>query len=188
VALVRERTIPTKSPNNTSKWQMGFNSAFKGLNFFVCQVLPFQIDIVISLSMLVPVTWPCVNKRTLWYLAEEDLQPLTKQSRTKWLIIVDRCSSLFVTAHELPRCNVGFGATKLVRRKHRSVFTIDYTFSLVLSLSVLFQWSVQIKTTWVLPLSAFRQRFIKVRPQLLDWKSASLKSFTHNTGTEIRQT
>jgi hypothetical protein len=25
------RTINVKSPNNTSKWQMGFNSAFKGL-------------------------------------------------------------------------------------------------------------------------------------------------------------
>jgi len=24
--------INVKSPNNTSKWQMGFNSAFKGLN------------------------------------------------------------------------------------------------------------------------------------------------------------
>jgi hypothetical protein len=24
-----------KSPNNTSKWQMGFNSAFKGLNVVV---------------------------------------------------------------------------------------------------------------------------------------------------------
>jgi hypothetical protein len=24
-------TINVKSPNNTSKWQMGFNSAFKGL-------------------------------------------------------------------------------------------------------------------------------------------------------------
>jgi hypothetical protein len=26
--------INVKSPNNTSKWQMGFNSAFKGLNVF----------------------------------------------------------------------------------------------------------------------------------------------------------
>jgi hypothetical protein len=25
-------TINVKSPNNISKWQMGFNSAFKGLN------------------------------------------------------------------------------------------------------------------------------------------------------------
>jgi hypothetical protein len=25
--------INVKSPNNTSKWQMGFNSAFKGLSF-----------------------------------------------------------------------------------------------------------------------------------------------------------
>jgi hypothetical protein len=38
--------INVKSPNNTSKWQMGFNSAFKGLmslkvrgqfTFFQCQ-------------------------------------------------------------------------------------------------------------------------------------------------------
>jgi hypothetical protein len=27
--------INVKSPNNTSKWQMGFNSAFKGLNTIV---------------------------------------------------------------------------------------------------------------------------------------------------------
>ena len=26
-------TINVKSPNNISEWQMGFNSAFKGLNF-----------------------------------------------------------------------------------------------------------------------------------------------------------
>jgi hypothetical protein len=26
-------TINVKSPNNISKWQMGFNSAFKGLNY-----------------------------------------------------------------------------------------------------------------------------------------------------------
>jgi hypothetical protein len=25
--------INVKSPNNTRKWQMGFNSAFKGLNY-----------------------------------------------------------------------------------------------------------------------------------------------------------
>jgi len=24
--------VKVKSPNNTTKWQMGFNSAFKGLN------------------------------------------------------------------------------------------------------------------------------------------------------------
>jgi hypothetical protein len=27
--------INVKSPNNISKWQMGFNSAFKGLNKFL---------------------------------------------------------------------------------------------------------------------------------------------------------
>jgi hypothetical protein len=26
--------INVKSPNNTSKWQMGFNSAFKGLSYY----------------------------------------------------------------------------------------------------------------------------------------------------------
>jgi hypothetical protein len=29
--------INIKSPNNTSKWQMGFNSAFKGLNIVYIQ-------------------------------------------------------------------------------------------------------------------------------------------------------
>jgi hypothetical protein len=33
--------INVKSPNNISKWQMGFNSAFKGLNvYFVIFVCP----------------------------------------------------------------------------------------------------------------------------------------------------
>jgi hypothetical protein len=30
--------INVKSPNNTSKWQMGFNSAFKGLIVFYEEV------------------------------------------------------------------------------------------------------------------------------------------------------
>jgi hypothetical protein len=30
--LTMHGPINVKSPNNTSKWQMGFNSAFKGLN------------------------------------------------------------------------------------------------------------------------------------------------------------
>jgi hypothetical protein len=30
--LTMHGPIKVKSPNNTSKWQMGFNSAFKGLN------------------------------------------------------------------------------------------------------------------------------------------------------------
>jgi hypothetical protein len=30
--------INVKSPNNTSKWQMGFNSAFKGLIFTALKV------------------------------------------------------------------------------------------------------------------------------------------------------
>jgi hypothetical protein len=29
--LTMHEPINVKSPNNTSKWQMGFNSAFKGL-------------------------------------------------------------------------------------------------------------------------------------------------------------
>jgi hypothetical protein len=53
-----------------------------------------------------------------------------------------RISCLFVAAHELPRCNVGSGATKLVRRIYRTVITMDYTLSLLLNLSVLVQWSV----------------------------------------------
>jgi hypothetical protein len=31
--------INVKSPNNTSKWQMGFNSAFKGLMFLYRKLL-----------------------------------------------------------------------------------------------------------------------------------------------------
>jgi hypothetical protein len=32
--LTMHGPINVKSPNNTSKWQMGFNSAFKGLTQF----------------------------------------------------------------------------------------------------------------------------------------------------------
>jgi hypothetical protein len=31
--LTMHGPINVKSPNNTSKWQMGFNSAFKGSNY-----------------------------------------------------------------------------------------------------------------------------------------------------------
>jgi hypothetical protein len=38
--------IKVKSPNNISKWQMGFNSAFKGLITYICtrhlQVTPVE--------------------------------------------------------------------------------------------------------------------------------------------------
>jgi hypothetical protein len=34
-------TINVKSPNNTSKWQMGFNSAFKGL---ICKVIALNME------------------------------------------------------------------------------------------------------------------------------------------------
>jgi hypothetical protein len=41
-------SINVKSPNNTSKWQMGFNSAFKGLNLRLYkQVLLFGLNFVV---------------------------------------------------------------------------------------------------------------------------------------------
>jgi hypothetical protein len=36
--------INVKSPNNTSKWQMGFNSAFKGLKYSVLIVVEKNIQ------------------------------------------------------------------------------------------------------------------------------------------------
>jgi hypothetical protein len=39
--------INVKSPNNTSKWQMGFNSAFKGLNFFYLMLQEARLPQVI---------------------------------------------------------------------------------------------------------------------------------------------
>jgi hypothetical protein len=33
--------INVKSPNNTSKWQMGFNSALKGLNR-ICNIIHYK--------------------------------------------------------------------------------------------------------------------------------------------------
>jgi hypothetical protein len=35
--LTMHGPINVKSPNNTSKWQMGFNSAFKGLITIKCR-------------------------------------------------------------------------------------------------------------------------------------------------------
>jgi hypothetical protein len=35
-----------KSPNNTSKWQMGFNSAFKGLKTYIVMILSRSILLV----------------------------------------------------------------------------------------------------------------------------------------------
>jgi hypothetical protein len=37
--LTMHGPINVKSPNNTSKWQMGFNSAFKGLKQFLCMLI-----------------------------------------------------------------------------------------------------------------------------------------------------
>jgi hypothetical protein len=37
--LTMHGPINVKSPNNTSKWQMGFNSAFKVLSSNICGVL-----------------------------------------------------------------------------------------------------------------------------------------------------
>jgi hypothetical protein len=37
--LTMHGPINVKSPNNTSKWQMGFNSAFKGLIYLNCMMM-----------------------------------------------------------------------------------------------------------------------------------------------------
>jgi hypothetical protein len=50
--------INVKSPNNISKWQMGFNSAFKGL---IWQVLTEMIDCYIKQN--VEITVKCHRKR-----------------------------------------------------------------------------------------------------------------------------
>jgi hypothetical protein len=48
--------IKVKSPNNTSKWQMGFNSAFKGL-----KNIDFWVDDLEGVTKVKPVT-----KRAGW--------------------------------------------------------------------------------------------------------------------------
>jgi hypothetical protein len=42
--------IKVKSPNNISKWQMGFNSAFKGLN--VLHTVRFSLQNAVYFTML----------------------------------------------------------------------------------------------------------------------------------------
>jgi hypothetical protein len=56
-------TINVKSPNNTIKWQMGFNSAFKGLNFLQvryghkCEhTLKLYVGVVVKFG----IRWKCV--------------------------------------------------------------------------------------------------------------------------------
>jgi hypothetical protein len=39
--------INVKSPNNTSKWQMGFNSAFKGLNRSEGHIWPIENNVAV---------------------------------------------------------------------------------------------------------------------------------------------
>jgi hypothetical protein len=41
--LTMHGPIKVKSPNNTSKWQMGFNSAFKGLSKSQCHFLFYAV-------------------------------------------------------------------------------------------------------------------------------------------------
>ena len=46
--------INIKSPNNTSKWQMGFNSAFKGLKIKIlnrCELDPCVYDLTLALEL-----------------------------------------------------------------------------------------------------------------------------------------
>jgi hypothetical protein len=49
--LTMHGPINVKSPNNTSKWQMGFNSAFKGLILQLLPLATFSADnVLIHLS------------------------------------------------------------------------------------------------------------------------------------------
>jgi hypothetical protein len=63
--LTMHGPINVKSPNNTSKWQMGFNSAFKGLtvklvkivrplqaNDAECIWLPFKTEDIYTITTL----------------------------------------------------------------------------------------------------------------------------------------
>jgi hypothetical protein len=46
--LTMHGPINVKSPNNTSKWQMGFNSAFKGLNINYIVLMHVHLKIAIQ--------------------------------------------------------------------------------------------------------------------------------------------
>jgi hypothetical protein len=45
------RPINVKSPNNISKWQMGFNSAFKGLIWYVASYIMYYMGNAIPLNL-----------------------------------------------------------------------------------------------------------------------------------------
>jgi hypothetical protein len=46
------RPIKVKSPNNTSKWQMRFNSAFKGLKFVKIAFYALTVDKLFSYTVV----------------------------------------------------------------------------------------------------------------------------------------
>ena len=45
--------VNVKSPNNISEWQMGFNSAFKGLISFSRFVLPTEMIDIIAITYFI---------------------------------------------------------------------------------------------------------------------------------------
>jgi len=62
--LTMHGPMNVKSPNNTSKWQMGCNSAFKGLIHFVYRddltsltALNASLKTILFMSVTLPATW-----------------------------------------------------------------------------------------------------------------------------------
>jgi hypothetical protein len=60
--LTMHGPINVKSPNNTSKWQMGFNSACKGFIFLVAVVLVVVVVVVNSFQLTV--SWHAKSSST----------------------------------------------------------------------------------------------------------------------------
>jgi hypothetical protein len=90
--------INVKSPNNISKWQVGFNSAFKGLNF--------RLEFLAAMLMKIQVSW---HVTPFW------CHKITNVQRNSTFRVSN--SRIFFVCSKSP---------KILNRLHRLIFLVCY--------------------------------------------------------------
>jgi hypothetical protein len=107
--------INVKSPNNTSKWQMGFNSAFKGLILFFFSKRRNVVTTQLSMRLMLPIK--CYHIAVLILPSYINLRSVCVRKR-KWkllkkstLLLLSSCLLLSLHFHPHSFClalkNVG---------------------------------------------------------------------------------